>query len=195
MSWDADKSHDSNPHQFQWNNELIHTMMWLYKTRKCPRWKKKRRCPHGGKYCFDSHESYVRRRPHSDGNGNWNYCPSEKCHTGYRDPFNCNDGKLCFGYHCAEELRYHPTRYKTMLCNDPGFVKDGVCTRGPICWQYHSENEKLHKDMRSGSMQSVGLNRKDPAPNTYIEWANQKIARERVKDQPSIASSNQLSSE
>eukprot|EP01083_Nonionella_stella_P183211 661383_1 len=161
-----------------WNDNLMNSMMFLYKTRRCPR-DKTNDCPHGDN-CFDAHgndSNTHRRRPFigsHHGRSGWNYNVT-KCTVGYPEMGSkCPKRNRCPKYHSSTELRYHPKEYKTQPCSNIAYKKKGICSNGPKCWWYHSQRDQrmTKKIFIPRGLQGTGLTDRSPPPEQYLHWLN-----------------------
>ena len=181
-------------YRIEWDDQFLECMIFLYKTRKCPLWKKGT-CS-DGRRCFDSHNQNCRRRPCKDYNGRWNY-GTEKCTLGYPDNHeNCRDGRRCYRYHNSDEFRYHPLQYKILPCNDPQFKETGICSRGAICWEYHDDSDRRTRHgYCKQNISEAGLAKGSPPPKKFLNWKNNhnKQQPNQQSNQPSNQQSNQQS--
>eukprot|EP01083_Nonionella_stella_P197017 724624_1 len=164
--------------QIHWNDKrLTNGMMFLYKTRKCPRWKINE-CTYGNN-CFDAHGEVKRRRPELYIN-TWNYAPENRCR--YFD--NCHQGKYCPNYHNMTEFNYHPLMYKTRSCMDVQYIMTGVCSRGVVCSEYHSDEDR--RDLRNifitSDLKSNGLTKGTLPPQQYLSWYNSLQFQQHIND-------------
>eukprot|EP01084_Bolivina_argentea_P306232 529140_1 len=171
------------PFQIDWNDKqkLTNGMMFLYKTRTCPAWKRKK-CTYRNN-CFDAHDhdgAVKRRRPQlvNFATNIWNYSPDNMCSSKYSPgkfaPCNYSRGKCCPNYHSMTELNYHPLIYKTRSCMDMQYSTTGVCSRGVACSEYHSYEDR--RDVSNlfipSDIKSAGLSEKMPPPQQYLDWCN-----------------------
>eukprot|EP01084_Bolivina_argentea_P306229 529133_1 len=170
------------PFQIDWNDkQLTNGMMFLYKTRTCPAWKRKK-CTYRNN-CFDAHDhdgAVKRRRPQlvNFATNIWNYSPDNMCSSKYSPgkfaPCNYSRGKCCPNYHSMTELNYHPLIYKTRSCMDMQYSTTGVCSRGVACSEYHSYEDR--RDVSNlfipSDIKSAGLSEKMPPPQQYLDWCN-----------------------
>lgn len=92
---------------FTWSQGLMNSMMFLYKTRKCPM--NKRGLCNFGDFCFDSHKDIVRRRPLKQNGEQWNYNPDDICIHSRNN--KCQDYKRCHKCHNKQEHNFHPKIY------------------------------------------------------------------------------------
>lgn len=133
----AAKQSDLSPHQME------RAMFW-YKINPC---RYGTDCPYG-RDCFGYHSEQERRREW------WKHPVTrlmnikfEKCTTGYPGcSRNCVHKQDCPKYHTNKEFLYHPCTYKCHKCTDTGYKNTGHCSRGSLCWQYHSEREKVWRE-------------------------------------------------
>mmetsp|Transcript_50255 Transcript_50255/g.45040 ORF Transcript_50255/g.45040 Transcript_50255/m.45040 type:complete len:805 (+) Transcript_50255:82-2496(+) len=152
--------------------DTLKKIMWLYRTRTCPL-NKRGQCNYG-KRCFDSHESQPERRaPKQNEYNDWH--PSTMKCTSNVPNENCKYGRACYFAHNDFEVNYHPTLYKTKICNQ--FEKEGTCLLGMICPNYHyiDEQRKIEKGTLSADCKSDGLSRKAPPPQEFRRWLDEEL--------------------
>ena len=96
--------------------------------------------------CFASHSNRPRRRRPTLLNGRYNYLPT-RCryvrggNGGCDAEDECPQGVHCRFAHCTEEVIYHPSKYKTQLCQHRT-DEDGACLGyGLHCAKAHSQSD------------------------------------------------------
>lgn len=154
------------------SSDTLKKIMWLYRTRTCPL-NKRGQCNYGNR-CFDSHQSQPERRaPKQNEYNDWH--PSTMKCTSNVPNENCKYGRACYFAHNDFEVDYHPTLYKTKICNQ--FEKDKTCFLGMICPNYHyiDEQRKIEKGTLSTDCKSDGLSRKAPPPQEFRRWLDEQL--------------------
>ena len=154
--------------EFEWNDTLMLSMMFLYKTRTCPLFKSGH-CP-AGPDCFDAHQKHKhlsRRRPYA----RMDVSPNRRC------------AWIGWHLHLSEESvekRYHPLFYKTRPCNDAQFKQIGICSHGPKCWMYHlGQNDRRDLETAYIPRSILDIDRKiihwgSAPPKEFFDWIHWK---------------------
>lgn len=162
---------------FTWSQDLMNSMMFLYKTRKCPM--NKRGLCNFGDFCFDSHKDIVRRRPMKKNGEQWNYNPDDICIHSRNN--KCQDYKRCHKCHNKQEHNFHPKIYKTKLCQHQSFKSTGICSKGLQCWNYHDQRDRRDHQCNLNNLEDTGQLKNTRPPTIYLNWAESMLvnAKER----------------
>ena len=103
-----------------------------FRTSVCSHWSSMgpAHCPCVGATCFASHSTRPRRRRPTLLNGRYNYLPTRCRYVrgggGGDGDDDCPQGVHCRFAHATEEVIYHPSKYKTQLCQHRT-DEDGAC--------------------------------------------------------------------
>ena len=97
--------------------------------------------------CFASHSTRPRRRRPTLLNGRYNYLPT-RCryvrgggNGGAEAEDDCPQGVHCRFAHCTEEVIYHPSKYKTQLCQHRTDEDVACVGYGLHCAKAHSPSD------------------------------------------------------
>lgn len=98
------------------------------------------KCNFNSRTCFHAHHQRNRRRRPVLSNGRFNYV-STRCPTLERER-TCPSGASCHYAHTAEEVVYHPSKYKTHMCAY-ALGRDQACSEyGMHCAKAHGPDDK-----------------------------------------------------